>query len=191
MVLQRNLQPNSPPQVNLICTNHGGLPMAVLHGRSPPPHTFVNNDLNFLQNIWSKFMVHSPDLFKDTLKRPITTIPPSIRTTHHDGDLPSPLSYTLADDNPPPLSMPNQRLQQNLRERHQFWNDGWTKWEAVQLAGKLEAKRVMAKTIPPLITTTHHDGGLPSPLSYILANDNLLLLSMPTQHSRHNLRERR
>jgi hypothetical protein len=153
----------------MVCTNHGGLPMAALHGHSPPPYTFVNSDLYFLQNIWSKSALHCPDLFKDALKRPITTIPPSITTTHHDGCLPSPLSYTLANDNPPLPLMPTQRSQQNLRERRRFQNDGWTKWEAVQLAGKLEAKQVMAKTIPSLITTTHHDGGLPSPLSYTLS----------------------
>jgi hypothetical protein len=137
-------------------------------------------------------VVHGPDQFKDALKRPITTIPPSITTTttHHDGSLPSPSSYTLANDNPPLPSMPTQCLQQNLRERRQFQNDGWTKWEAVQLAGKLEAKQVMAKTIPPLIITTHHDGRLPSPLSYTLVNDNLPLLSMPIQRLQQNLKER-
>ncbi len=46
-------------------------------------------------------MVHGPDLFIDALKRPITTIPPSITTTHHEGYLPSPLSYTLGDGDPP------------------------------------------------------------------------------------------
>ncbi len=65
-------------------------------------------------------MVWSPDSFEDALKIPITTYPPSITTTHHDGSLPSPLSYILADDNPPHPSMPTQRLQQNLRERRQF-----------------------------------------------------------------------
>jgi len=69
-------------------------------------------------------MVHSPDPLKDTFKRSITTIPPSITTTHHDGSLPSPLSYTLADDNPPLLSMGTQRSQKKLRERHQFRNNG-------------------------------------------------------------------
>ena len=29
---------------------------------------------------------------------------------------------------------------------HQFLNDGWTKWEAVQLTDKLKSKRAMAKT---------------------------------------------
>ena len=76
--------------------NHGGLPSAALHGGSPSPYTFDTCDLNFLPNIWSTSMVHSPDPLEDTLKRPITTIPPSITTTHHDGGLPSPLSYTLA-----------------------------------------------------------------------------------------------
>ncbi len=64
-------------------------------------------------------MVHGPHPFEEALKRPITTIPPSITTTHHDGSTSS-LSYTLADDNPPPLSMPTQHLQQNLRERPDF-----------------------------------------------------------------------
>jgi hypothetical protein len=70
---------------------------------------------------------------KDTLKRPITTLQPSMTTTHHDGGLPSPSSYTLAEDNPPLTSTPTQHLQTNIREGHQFQNDGWTKWEAVQL----------------------------------------------------------
>jgi hypothetical protein len=73
------------------------------------------------------------------------TIPPPITTTHHDGSLPSPFFYTLANDNPPLSSMPTQCLQQNLRGRRQFRNDGWTKWEAVQLADKLEAKGAMEK----------------------------------------------
>jgi hypothetical protein len=51
-------------------------------------------------------VVHGPDLFEDALKRPITTILPSITTTHHDGGFPSPLSYTLVDDNHPLASMP-------------------------------------------------------------------------------------
>ncbi len=135
-------------------------------------------------------MVHGPDPFEDALKRPITTIPPSITTTHHDGGLPSPLSYNLANDNPPFPSMPTQRSQQNLRERRQFQNDGWTKWEGIKIAGKLEVKWVMSKTIPPLITTTHYDGGLSYPLSYTLANYDPPLPSMPTQRLWQNLRER-
>jgi hypothetical protein len=73
------------------------------------------------------------------------TIPPLITTTHHDGSLLSPLSYTIADDDPPLPSMPTQRSQQNLRDRRHFRNDGWTKWEAVQAVDKLEAKRAMEK----------------------------------------------
>jgi hypothetical protein len=73
------------------------------------------------------------------------TIPPLITTTHHDGVLPSPLSYTLSNDDPPLPSMPTQRPRQNLRKRHQFRNDGWKKWEAGQLTVKLEAKRAMEK----------------------------------------------
>jgi hypothetical protein len=73
------------------------------------------------------------------------TIPSLITTTHHDGGLPSPLSYTPADDDPPLPSMPTQRLQKKLRERRRFQNDGWAKWEAVQIADKLEAKQAMEK----------------------------------------------
>jgi hypothetical protein len=121
------------------------LPTAVLHGRSPSPYTSVTGNLNLLQKNWSKSMVHSPDPSKDTLKRRITTVPPFITTTHHDGGLPSPLSYTLANNDPPLPSMPTQCSRQNLRDRHLFRNDGWTKWEAVQLADKLEAKQEMVK----------------------------------------------
>jgi hypothetical protein len=41
--------------------------------------------------------------------------------------------------------MLTQNLRQNLKERHLFQNDGWTKWEAVQLVDALEAKQAMAK----------------------------------------------
>ena len=96
--------------------------------------------------IWSKKLLDgSVQWLKDTLKRPITTIPPSITTTHHDGGLPSPLSYTLADDNPPLPSTRIQRSRHNLRERRQFRNDGWTKWKAVQLTDELEATQEMVK----------------------------------------------
>jgi hypothetical protein len=126
--------------------NHGSLPTAVLLGGSPPPYPFITGDLYFLPKIWSKSVVLGPDPFKDTLKRPITTtVPPSITTTHHDGDLLSPLSYTLAYDNPPLTSTRTRRLRQNLRERNRFLNNGWTKWEAVQLADELEATRSKAK----------------------------------------------
>ncbi len=57
MVLQRNLQPNSPPQVNMVCTNHGSLPIAAVHGHSPPPYTFLTGNLNFLPKNWSKSVV--------------------------------------------------------------------------------------------------------------------------------------
>ncbi len=89
----------------MVRMNHGGLPTAALHGGPPPPYTFDTCDLNFLPKIWSKSMVHSPDPLEDTLKRPITTIPPSITTTHHDGGLPSPLSYTLVVASILPLSL--------------------------------------------------------------------------------------
>jgi hypothetical protein len=129
----------------MVCKNHGGLPTAALLGCFHPPYTFVTGNLNFPSKIWSKSVVHSPDPSEDTLKRCITTILPSITTTHHDGGLPSPLSYTLADDNPPLPSIPTQHSRQSLRDRHLFRNDGWTKWEAVQLADELEAKQEMAK----------------------------------------------
>ena len=129
----------------MVCKNHGGLPTAAILGPCPPSYTFVTGDLNFPSKIWSKSMVHSPDPNEDTLKRRTTTIPHSITTTHHDGGLPSPLSYTLADNDPPLPSMPTQRLRQNLRERRLFRNDGWTKWEAVQLADNLEAIQKMEK----------------------------------------------
>ncbi len=121
----------------MVRKHHGGLPTAALHGRSPPPYTSITGDLNLLQKNWSKSVVHSPDPNKDTLKRRITTVSPSITTTHHDGGLPSPLSYTLPNNDPLLPSMPTQCSRQNLRDRHLFRNDGWTKWEAVQLADKL------------------------------------------------------
>ena len=129
----------------MVPTNHGGLPTAALYGRSPPPYTSVTGNLKFLPKNWSKSVVHSLDPSEDTLKRRITTVLPSITTTHHDGGLPSPLSYTLADNNPLLSSIPTQCLRQNLRDRHLFRNDGWTKWEAVQLADELEAEREMTK----------------------------------------------
>jgi hypothetical protein len=125
--------------------HHGSLLTAMLHGCSPPPYTSVTGDLNLLQKIWSKSMIHSPDPNKDTLKRCITTVPPSITTTHHDGGLPSPLSYTLADNNPPLPFMPTQHSRLNLRDRHLFQIYGWTKWDAVQLADELDAKQEMVK----------------------------------------------
>ncbi len=131
---------NSSPQVNVVCTNHGGLSTAAIHGCPPPPYTFVTGDLNFQQNIWSKTVVHGPDLFEEARKRPITTIPPCITTTHHDGSLLSPLSCALTNNDPSLPSMPTQRSRQNLMEQNLFQNNGWKKWEAVQLSDKLEAK---------------------------------------------------
>jgi hypothetical protein len=125
--------------------HHGGLPTAVLHGCSPSPYTSVTRNLNLLQKIWSKSIVHSLNPSKDTLKRRIITVPPSTTTTHHDGGLSSPLSYTLTNNDPPLPSMPAQHLRQNLRYRHQFRNGGWTKWAAVQFADELEAKQNMEK----------------------------------------------
>ncbi len=90
-------------------------------------------------------MVHSLDLSKDTLKRRITTVLPSITTAHHDGGLPSPLSFTLTDNDPKLPSIPTQHSRQNLRDRHLFRNDGGTKREAVKLTDELEAERDMTK----------------------------------------------
>jgi hypothetical protein len=129
----------------MVHTNHGGLPTAALHGHSPPPYTFVTSNLVFPEKNQSKSVVHSLDLFEDALKRPITNIPPSITTTHHDGGLSSPLSCTLANNDPPLPFMLTQCSRQNLRELRLFQNDGWTKWEAVQLTDQLEAKQAMAK----------------------------------------------
>ncbi len=129
----------------MVPMNHGGLPTAALHGRSPPPYTSVTGNLNFLPKIWSKSVFHSLDPSKDTLKRCITTVLPSITTAHHDGGLPFPLSYTLANDDPPLPSIHTQHLRQNLRDRRLFRNDKWTKWKAVQLADKLEAEEGMMK----------------------------------------------
>jgi hypothetical protein len=117
-------------------------------GPCPPPYTFVAGDLNFPSKILSNSVVHSVDSSKDTLKRPITIVPPSITTTHHDGGLPSTLSFTITDNDPPLPSIPNQRSRQNLRDRRLFRNDGWTKWEAVQLADELEATREMVNSLP-------------------------------------------
>jgi hypothetical protein len=125
--------------------HHGGLPTAVLHGRSPLPYNFDTGNLNFLPKNCSKFVDHSPNPFEDTLKRLITTVPPSITTTHHDGGLPSPLSCRLSDNDPPLPPMPTQCSRQNLRERCLFQNNGWTKWEAVQLADEFKTKREMEK----------------------------------------------
>ncbi len=122
------------------CPRQRSLAASLLH-----TCTFVTGDLNFPSKIWSKFVVHSPDPSEDTLKRCITTVLPSITTTHHDGGLPSPLSYTLVDDDPPLPSIPTQHSRRNLRDRRLFRNNGWTKWEAVQLADELEAKREMVK----------------------------------------------
>jgi hypothetical protein len=111
----------------MVRTNHCSLPTAALLGGSPPPYPFVTGDLYFLPKIWSKSVVLGTDPFEDALKRPSNTIPPSITTTHHDGGLPSPLSYTLADDDPPLPSTLPKRSRRNLRERNIFRNNGWTK----------------------------------------------------------------
>jgi hypothetical protein len=106
---------------------------------APPLHTLSSLAIYIFYQKYGQNVVHGSDPFDDALKRHITTIPPSFTTTHHDGGLLSPLSYTLADDNPPLPSTGTQRSRQNLRERNQFCNDGWTRWEAMQLADELEA----------------------------------------------------
>jgi hypothetical protein len=129
----------------MVPRNHGSLPTAALLGGSPPPYPFVTGDLYFLPKIWSKSVVLGTDPFKDALKRPSTTIPPSITATHHDGGLPSQLSYTLADDDPPLPSTVPKCSRQILRERNIFLNNWWTKWEAMQLADELEATQSKVK----------------------------------------------
>jgi hypothetical protein len=69
----------------MVCMNHGGLPMAALHGCSPPPYTFVTGNLNFLpkicQNLWFMACIHSKMLIRDP-SPPFH--PPSQPTTHRD-----------------------------------------------------------------------------------------------------------
>jgi hypothetical protein len=124
----------------MVSTSHSGLPMAALHDRSPPPYTFVTSNLNFLSKIWSKSVVHSPDPFKNALKRAITNIPPSITTTHHDGSLPSPFALRPCQQRPsPPFpSTLTQRLMQNLRDSFEMTArqngngrqcSSWTNWK--------------------------------------------------------------
>jgi hypothetical protein len=55
------------------------------------------------------------------------------------------LPYTLADDDPPLPSTRTQCSRKKLREKNRFRNNGWTKWEAVQLADELEATQAKAK----------------------------------------------
>jgi hypothetical protein len=63
-----------------------------------------------------------------------------------DGDLPSPLSYALINDDPPLPSTPTtQHSRQILKERCRFQNAGWTQWQVVQFMNELDAKREMEK----------------------------------------------
>ncbi len=121
--------------------HHGGLLMAVLHGRSPSPYTSVTGNLNLLQKNWSKSMVHSPDLSEDTLKRCITTIPPSITTTHHDGGLPSPLFYTLANDTPPPSLYAYSMLEAKIKGQAPI-----LKWRVDKTGGCTACRQIESKT---------------------------------------------
>ncbi len=50
-------------------------------------------------------------------------------------------------------------------------------------------RRLTTSTVPPSITTTHHDGTLSSSLAYTLTNDDYPLPSAPIQCSRQHLRE--
>ncbi len=92
-------------------------------------------------------MVFGPDPLEDTLKRPITTISLSITTKHYNDRLPSPLSCTHANANDdPPSPLPP------LNVCSEIWGNVvyfkmivLTKWEAVQLADKLEVKQEMEK----------------------------------------------
>ena len=112
-----------------------------LLGRSHLPYTLVTGDLNLVPKNWSKSEVHSPDLYEDVckIKRPIPpSHPPS--QTHIMSRLALPIILHPHWQNPPLPSEYNQCSRQNLREKHRFHNGGWTKWEAVQLMDKLEAK---------------------------------------------------
>ncbi len=51
----------------MVRTNHGSLPTAALNGGLPSPYPYVAGDLYFLPKIWSKSVVHGPDLFEDAL----------------------------------------------------------------------------------------------------------------------------
>ncbi len=123
--------------------HHGCLPTMALHGHSPPPSTFITGDQNLLPTIWLKSVVHSPDLFEDALNlvRLNTTILPSITTTHHNGSLPSPMSYTLASNNPPLPSMPTQRFRQNLRKKAPI-----LKWQMNKMGGCTACRGIRSKT---------------------------------------------
>ncbi len=67
MVLQRNAQPNSPLQVNMVWMNHGGLYKAAHRHDSPPPYTFVAGDFNSPTKIGSNSAGFSPDPIKAAL----------------------------------------------------------------------------------------------------------------------------
>jgi hypothetical protein len=66
----------------------------------------------------------------------------------------------------------------------------WSKSVVHSLNPFKDAIKRLTTTVPPSITTTHHDGSLPSSLSCALANNNPLRSSMPTQCSGQHLRER-
>jgi hypothetical protein len=129
----------------MVRTHHGGLPTAALHGRSPPPYIPVTGDLNLLQkngqNPWFTARIQTKTLLRNASPLYHPPSQPHIMMAA----CPLPLSYTLANDDPPLPSTPTQPLRQNLRDRCLFRNDGWTKLEAVQLADKLEVKREMVK----------------------------------------------
>jgi hypothetical protein len=82
-------------------------------------------------------MVHGPDPFKDAI--------PSL--PFHPLSQP----HIMMAACPPlcPASLPTTTLSSPLcllnRERRLFQNNSWTKWEAVQLADKLEAKQALDK----------------------------------------------
>jgi hypothetical protein len=72
-----------------------------------------------------------------------------------------------------------------------FQSKNWSK-SAVHSPDPFEdALKRLITIIPPSITTTHHDGSLPSPLSCPLADNNPPLPSMLTQCSKKNLWEQR
>jgi hypothetical protein len=59
--------------------------------------------------------------------------------------LPSPLSYTLANDNPSLPTYPYSTCVAKFKGQAPIPKHGWTKWEAVQLADELEAEQEMMK----------------------------------------------
>jgi len=88
---------------------------------------YIGRNLCFTTQIWVKS--------EEPFKRRITAAPPSITTTHHDGGLPSTLSYTLANDNSPAdervsLSRGQATLERRTKKHahHSTWNCHVENW---------------------------------------------------------------